>query len=104
MVWGPPAQQSRLPEAYPKKRASSGGRGGAGRTTRFSDLRLAPGRGEPPGWVCARSRHPPILQFARSRPPKAPHGLLFARPRQGPVTRCDGEASIPLRSLTSMIQ
>ena len=43
-------------------------------------------------------------RLARSRPPKAPHGLLLARPRQEPVTRCDGEASIPLRSLTSMIQ
>jgi hypothetical protein len=35
---------------------------------------------------------------------RRPHGLLLARPRQEPVTRCDGEASIPLRSLTSRIQ
>jgi len=83
----------------------------------FSDLRLAPGRGEPPGWMCARSRHPPILQlarfasggarpwvlggrglgaswwFARSRPPRAPHGLLLARPRQEPMPRCDSESN-----------
>jgi len=50
-----------------------------------------PAHGEPPGWMCARSRHPPILQLARSRPPKAPHWLLLARPRQEPMPRCNSE-------------
>jgi hypothetical protein len=31
-------------------------------------------------------------RFARSRPPKAPHGLLLARPRQEPMPRCNSEA------------
>ena len=31
--------------------------------------------------------------FARSRPPKAPHGLLFARPRQEPMPRCNSESN-----------
>jgi len=31
--------------------------------------------------------------FARSRPPRAPHGLLFARPRQEPMPRCDSESN-----------
>jgi hypothetical protein len=31
--------------------------------------------------------------FARSRPPKAPHGLLLARPRQGPMPRCNSESN-----------
>ena len=31
--------------------------------------------------------------FARSRPPRAPHGLLLARPRQGPMPRCNSESN-----------
>jgi len=32
-------------------------------------------------------------RLARSRPPRAPHRLLFARPRQEPMPRCDSESN-----------
>ena len=65
MLWGPPAQPSQLPEADPRREPLLGGRGvGEGDDDpQRSPTRL--GHGAPPGWVCARPRHPPILQLAR---------------------------------------
>jgi len=101
----------------PQESPSSGGKGVGEGDDDPQRSPTRPGHGAPPGWVCARPRHPPILQLARSRleepghdrlggrglgaswrlarsrPPKAPHGLLLARPRQGPMPRCDSESN-----------
>ena len=66
MLWGPPAQQF-----YPDCRRHTPGESlfwGEGWGWPDNELQRSPTRpahGEPPGWMCARPRHPPILQLAR---------------------------------------